>query len=221
MYYKVLDKNNQAIYQGFDYTPYLDGTWTPRVKDTIICKRGYHGTTKPMEWPLIGMRVYALKYRGGGDAGDGGKRVFESISIQEEHPELVPQWWHDVEDFVAGLKDIPWGVPQCEPKDNWVVCGSRDAAWSAGYIVWDAARRATRDAAWDAAREDARRAAWDAAREDACLMASLLVCQDLDIPQKHIDYIKGEWDVRANGYGCAGYKDGKYLVYKIGGCDGN
>ncbi len=245
MYYKVLDKNNQAIYQGFDYTPYLDGTWTPRVKDTIICKRGYHGTTDPMQHPYIGMKVYFIKGKGAGDAQDD-KRVFESISIQEERPEMVPQWWHNVEDFIEGLKDVPWGVPQCEPKDNWVMLNSGenagdDEAWNSHFEVWDShfvvawraswimARGAAEVTTWRAAGNGlvaARKAARKAARiaagkawteiESVALRAGLLVCDGLYIPQEHVDFIEGLWDVCRNGYFCCGYKDGKYLVYKIG-----
>jgi hypothetical protein len=228
MYYKVLDKNNCAAQGGtFDYTPYLDGTWTPRIKDTIICKRGYHGTTDPMQHPTIGMRVYAIETKYPGDAEDD-KQVFGSISIQEERPEMVPQWWHNVENFIEGLKDIPWGIPQCEPKGNWVMLNSKHAEWDSAWkkawkkawdAAWDAAGKKARDAAGDAAGKKARDAAWDAvwdAARDAALKAVFMVCEGLGIPQEHVDFVEGLWDVWQNGYCCCGFKDGQYWVYKTG-----
>ena len=54
--YKVINQNNQSINGGkFDWTNHLPknnkpGKWTPKIKNTVICERGYHLTKHWNMW---------------------------------------------------------------------------------------------------------------------------------------------------------------------------
>src|SRR4030042_812972 len=97
-----------------------------------------------------------------------------------------PLWQSKVEDFVSGIKDVPFFKSD----------GNPDKSWKVFYgDTWDAARGAAWDAAWGAAWGAARGAAWDAA-----LYASLFICDDLKLSKKHRDYIEKRWGVWKNGY---------------------
>src|SRR4030042_60484 len=81
-----------------------------------------------------------------------------------------PLWQSKVEDFVSGIKDVPFFKSDGNPDKSWKVFygdtwdAARGAAWDAAWgAAWDAAWGAARDAAWGAARGPARGDAWGAA----------------------------------------------------------
>lgn len=195
MWYKVLTSGLKSAHGGaFDWTEYVgSGKRTPRVDDVALCERGYHATTDPMRWPVVGMRVFEAVVDGPPVERWGDKGVWGTMGLGAEHPELVPDWWHDVEAFVAELPTIPWMQPQGEPDPSW---------W-----VFE-----TRVAAWHAARVAAGVAALDASR-DAALWASVLVCQGLRLEQRHIDRARARMDVWRRGYGLLCDVDGVLYVY--------
>jgi hypothetical protein len=62
-WYKVLKNNKSKDGGSFDYTAYLPknnkpGKWTPRIKDCIICSRGYHLTKDINEFVMGGNQVF-------------------------------------------------------------------------------------------------------------------------------------------------------------------
>jgi len=104
-------------------------------------------------------------------------------------------------------------------------------AWSTAYDVLEGAvRDANRHSAWSEVYDCIFDVAYcaihsavpnvdDSSSFDAAYVAAfrarLLMGEGLDVPQEHVDFINGLWDVWASGYGCAGYEDGKYWVYKL------
>jgi len=250
VWYKVLTRDLRSTHGGdFDWSEYVGRPKkrAPRVRDVVICRRGYHATTDPMQWPVIGMRVFEAIVRGkpvamrdgkgvwsvGGDKG-----VWPTMGLGAERPELVPDWWHDVEDFVAELPELPRLRPRGEPDSSWRVFDTwrvaRDAARDAArnvamdvarHTAWVAAEVAARDAGREEAQgiaqavtlgEDlgrvgraARRARWDAA-----LWVSILVCKGLPLKQKYIDDAKRRMEVWWRGYGLCCDIDGVLYVYR-------
>jgi hypothetical protein len=216
MWYKVLTSGLKSAHGGaFDWTEYVgSGKRTPRVDDVALCERGYHATTDPMRWPVVGMRVFEAVVDGPPVERNGDKGVWPTLGLGAEHPELVPDWWHDVEAFVAELPTIPWMQPQGAPDPSWWVFETRDAAWdAAGDAAGDAARVATRVAAGDAAWVAPLDAGMDAGM-DAALWALVLVCQGLPLAQHHIDHARARMDVWRRGYGLLGDWDGALYVYR-------
>ena len=182
MMYKVLTADLKSGHGGkFDWTPYIDGKMTPVIDDVRMCERGYHITSDPMMWPLIGMRVFEVAQMGDGQIG-GNKSIVSWVQLGPERPDLVPAYWHNVEEFVASIRDVPWFKPQGEPDPTWRVfdtmAAARDAAEDAEWeALWNTARSAAMDAAEDAARAAARAEAMDAAW-DATWYAVWAVAED-------------------------------------------
>jgi hypothetical protein len=177
MWYKVLTSDLKSAHGGkFDWSEYVGqpDKRTPRIDNVAICERGYHFTTAPMKWPVIGMRVFEAATDGPPSASLKDKGVWPTGGLGSERPELVPSWWHDVEAFVAELPSWTWMQPQGDPDPSWEVFPTIDEAWVAarsaarwagrhGMAAWAAAWVAARDAACDAALVAARVAARDAA----------------------------------------------------------
>jgi len=182
-WYKVLTADLHSAHGGdFDWSEYVDHPEkrTPPMEDVSICERGYHATTEPMRWGIVGMRVFEVVVDGEPVDVSFDKGVWPTMGLGKECPELVPGWWHDVEDFVAELTSIPWLCPQGDPDPEWEVLGPLEAvryvmprplideSW---YAVWKATRLATGDKALclmgDMTRSEACRAgaaiAYDAA----------------------------------------------------------
>jgi len=184
-WYKVLTADLRSAHGGaFDWSEYVShpNKRTPPIENVSICARGYHATTDPMQWAVIGMRVFEAVVDGEPAERMFDKGVWPTMRLGNECPEVVPAWWRRVEGFVAELPSIPWLCPQGDPGPEWRMfeppeaaryaarCPVYDAAWSA---VWGATRRAARDttlysiwgtpryAAWDAASDGARDVAWD------------------------------------------------------------
>ncbi len=225
--YKVTDANLRAAHGGaYQYTI---GEWTEPIPDPAICAHGYHTTSDPMQWPVIGMRVFACETRDDGDHRDD-KQVHGSIRLTTERPDLVPDWWHEVERFVASINDVRWFDPQGDPDPAWRVFPTRAAAWDAARTTdwgsarttdWGSAWDAGRAAAQDAGRAAARDAAWDAAGAAAWaaawaagLMAQIAVCNGLPLDQRHIDHARARWEVWQRGYGLLCDVDGQLHVYR-------
>lgn len=92
---------------------------------------------------------------------------------------------------------------------------ARDAAWAA---AWAAARAAAgaaaRDATWAAAGAAATIAARDATRDAVNYCVMFYVCGDLQIDEKHRDYIRKCFEIWKHGYGVIGDVHGVLYVYK-------
>jgi hypothetical protein len=235
-FYKVLTKNMQSGHNGvFDWTKYAQShDWTPEIAEVSLCSTGYHLTTQPMQWPLVGMRVFEAEGRGAWETQED-QTAYASVRLLRECPEAVPAYWHDAEAFVAELPTLPWLQPQGDPDQGWRVFetraaardetraaardAARDAAWAAAWVAardaaWaaagDAAWVAARDAAWAAAGVAARDAAWAAA-----LWARVLVVRDLlgdDSP--HVQHAAARTDVWRRGYGLLCDVEGELYVYR-------
>jgi hypothetical protein len=215
---------------------------TPTLKTVAVCESGYHATTDPMQWLVVGMRVFEAVVGGDPEETAYDKGVWHSMGLGPERPELVPDWWHDVEAFVAELPSWPWMQPQGDPDPSWEVFSTIDVAWVAAR---SAARDAARDAAWDEARVAARNVARSAARDAACdaardaagdagrdavwvaardaawavsgdagLWSQVLVCGGLPLDQRHIDHARARMDVWRRGYGLLCDVDGVLYVYE-------
>ena len=70
-YYKVISKDNKSCHGGdFDWTPYLPkgtkpGKWTPEIKDTEECYKGYHVTQYWNMWyKEEGCRIFECEVKG-------------------------------------------------------------------------------------------------------------------------------------------------------------
>ena len=234
-YYKVLVKHQSArggkltwslpVQEGDDWRP---GEWHTVAGEIVVCENGLHLTSDPTQWLKFGCEVYLAEGRGDRQA-QGDETAFAEARLLRPAPEMVPNYWRDVERFVTQeIPSIPWCQPDGDPDPEWrlftapTLAAARDAARDA---AWDAARAAAWDAAWDAARDVARAAAWDAAwaaawdvARDAAWDAALYtqvqhVCGDLAIDQQHRDHVVARWEVWRKGYGLAGDVDGVLYVY--------
>jgi hypothetical protein len=228
-FYKVLSADNRPAHGGarnFAWPlPTADGPgeWTPEIVVPIACMAGYHLTRRPMDWPVVGMRVYEAE-GGGASSTDGDstrdKTSFARARLLREAPEVVPAWWRAVESFVRDeIPAVPWFRPDGNPDPAWVLVerpawgaawdAAGDAAWDAAWgAAWDAAGGAAGDAAGDAARG----AAGDAAR-DAALRAMVLVCSGLALAPEHVAHAETRWRVWQKGYALLRDVDGRLVVY--------
>ena len=129
-----------------------------------------------------------------------------------DHSVMFGDKWPKLRDFLATIKSIPW-LDNHGPEpvgDDIRMYDTRGAARDAALV---AARDAARDAAWDAALVAARDAALVAAR-DAALSAALIICDDLLIPQQHVDHVRRRWAVWQAGYGVVCDVDGVLYCYR-------
>src|SRR4030042_5034800 len=143
------------------------GEWTSVIENALMCQKGWHLTTMPYKWFVWGCTVFeaeAKNIKGWNED----KCVCDSIRIVKEVSK--PLWQSKVEDFVSGIKDVPFFKSDGNPDKSWKVFygdtwdAARGAAWDAAWgAAWDAAWGAARDAAWGAARGPARGDAWGAA----------------------------------------------------------
>ena len=244
--YKVTVNNKSCHGGDFDWTDYLPttdgpGKWTTPVEDVVVCNYGYHLTTDVMRWPKVGMRVYEAEGTET-DHVEGDKSAHSSVRLlRDVTAEVVPQYWRDVETFVACLPDVPWMQPQGDPDPAWRVFEARGDVRAALILsLHDSidtdrafAMDAVRSAAMSAGRRAARNEAIDTsqlsildkdhlvsgdASLDACrsasLSASILVCPPGSVDQKHIDHINARWDVWKRGYGLLCDVDGVLYVYR-------
>ena len=157
-----------------------------------------------------------------------------------DHAVMFGDKWPKLRDFLAAIKSIPWldnhgPEPVGDDIRMYDTRGAaRGASWGASWgaawdAAWDAALVAARDAAWGAARGAswgaARGAAWvaargaarDAARDAAlvaALSAALIICDDLPIPQQHVDHVRRRWAVWQAGYGVLCDVDGVLYCYR-------
>jgi len=153
MWYKVLTNDLHSAHGGeFDWSEYVGdpNKRTPIVSRVRICDRGYHATTDPMSWPVLGMRVFEAVVDGEPVETRDVKGVWPTMGLGPERPELVPSWWHDVEEFVSELSGIPWVTPQGDPDPKWRMFepdAVRRAVWSPLYSpIWNVGRRRARHA---------------------------------------------------------------------------
>lgn len=243
--YKVTGPAGESVHGGewrYDLpTRHEDGSWTPGAwtprQSPERCSSGWHLTTEPMYWPVVGMRVWEAEPRGKSDEGDG-KSAHERIRLLREVPELVPAWWHDVEAFVASINAVPWFQPQRDPDPDWRVFATWDDASNAvlqatGRTPWDAAwsdartavQRVAVDGGRGAALDVARGAAWGmvynpagtlpaAAGREATLLASALVCGGLPLEPRHLTHARDRWAVWTAGYGLLGDAHDTLYVYR-------
>ena len=92
-YYKVISKDNKSCNGGdFDWTPYLPkgtkpGKWTPEIKDTKECYKGYHVTQYWNMWYKEDCRIFECEVKGCTTNTNPGvieKEVCSSIRLVEE-----------------------------------------------------------------------------------------------------------------------------------------
>jgi len=121
-----------------------------------------------------------------------------------DHSVMFGDKWPKLRDFLAKIESIPW-LDNHGPEPVGDDIRMYDTRGAAGDAAWYAAGDAALDAAWDAARD----AAWGAA-----LSAALIICDDLPIPQQHVDYIRRRWAVWQAGYGVVCDVDGVLYCYR-------
>lgn len=224
------------------------GAWTPgewhEVAGAIaLCRNGLHLTADPMQWPIVGMRVFAAEAAGDSATGADDKSAHRRARLLHETPELVPEHWRRVERFV--LTELP-GVPWCQQvgtvDPSWahhagrtwrairaaIRAASRDAIELA---IEDAIRVAGRDASWDAITdaiwdeiEAASGAAsgiviaeamWAASRDAILYCAAERLGADLAIAERHRERVRARWAVWQAGYAVLGDVDGALSTYGV------
>lgn len=137
----------------------IPGDWTPPIANPEICERGYHLTTDPMRWPVIGMRVFTAEpdVPEPVEVADD-KSLHRSVRLLAERADLVSDYWRMVEHFVTiEIPALPLLKQTRPPDPAWrhftgtTLAAARDAAINAaGDAVWDAAGIGARDAVGDA-----------------------------------------------------------------------
>lgn len=226
MLYKVLTKDMRSGNGGrFDWTNWV-GKPTPAIWPLEMCLSGYHATDNPMRWPIVGMRVFECTVGRGEYDPSEDKGVYETLTLGVERPDLVPDWWHEVETFIKSIPSLPL-EPVGEPAPSWRVFATQEAAQEAAQgaawsetreAAWSTARRAAWSAARGAAWSEAREAAWSTgwattgeAARDATLMATILV-----LPEsfEYRAYAQRRWDVWLRGYGLYADVGGVFYVYQ-------
>lgn len=173
-WYKVLTNDLKSGHGGtFDWSRYVGcpEKRAPVIEDVAICRRGYHATTDPMQWAIVGMRVFEAVVDGPPADTSKDKGVWPTMGLGYERLELVPTWWHGIEAFIAELQTFPWLQPQGEPNSEWLVFGSRDdASDAAAEVLWSMH--------WGAVWDSAHEVAWEAASE-AGLVGALDIAGDV------------------------------------------
>lgn len=139
VYYKVLNGAGGSIAAGFGTATTYDlprgdepGAWAP-PRPTTLREPGYFVSRSPMWWPQYGMRVFECQTRD--DLGpmvelSPIETMVSTLRLTRERPDMVPQWWHDVERFVDELLHMAWFRPTSGP----------DPAWRLGETRADAER---------------------------------------------------------------------------------
>ena len=187
-------------------TGWQPGKWHEVEGEITVCSNGLHLTTAPhQQWYEWGCTVYEAQGEGDSDSEGDDKTAFRRARLLRPAPE--PEWLVKTKALIASIQSIQWFQPQGEPKPEWRV-----------YETWDAARNAAgdaaRNAAWDAAGNAARNAAW-AAAWDAQLMAQIQgICADLEIPEPHRQHVAARWEVWQMGYSLFCDVNGVLYVYK-------
>lgn len=140
------DDANARHWQGegvLDYPlPAEDGTpgpWMPRlevrkdrpilrVADPEINESGYFVTPNPMLWPYPGMRVFEIEAPElwTRDIDLGTEAIAPTIRLVRERPDLVPDWWHEIERFLAESERLPLFTPTARPDPRWRMVQTRD-----------------------------------------------------------------------------------------------
>lgn len=172
------------------------GEWHRVEPPIVVCERGLHLTTDPMQWPKVGMAVYAAEGRGASQT-EGDKTAFAEARLLRPAPEVIPDYWRAVERFVTEeLPAVPWFQPDGNPDPAWRV-------FTAPTVV----------AAGAAARVAARGASWDAARDAGFYTLVAHVCADLPLEERHRAHARERWAAWQKGYGVATDVDGVLYVY--------
>lgn len=242
MLYKILNANLKSGHGGdFNWENWL-GKPTPNIWPVKMCISGYHVTKNPMAHPIMGMRVFEViatgrgKYNAREEIG-----VYETITLGAERPDLVPDWWHEVERFVDGLVTMPLlqGGGEIDPlwrmfetaHDAWMEtrCSREEIGGIPIEAAWRALRGVSRKAgrieAWDKALRIASKAATDrnfnvalaimpGLERDACLMVSALVLSDIQRAHEYLEVAQRHWDVWRRGYGLYSDVGGVFYVYR-------
>ena len=86
------------------------GAWTPAINNPLICQHGYHLTTDPMQWAVVGMRIFAAEADQPEPAAvENDKSVHRSVRLIAERADLIPEYWRKVEHFVTvEMPAVPW-----------------------------------------------------------------------------------------------------------------
>lgn len=209
-----------------------DGAWTPgewhEVAGAIaLCRNGLHLTADPMQWPIVGMRVFAAEAAGDSATGADDKSAHRRARLLKETPELVPEHWRRAERFV--LTEIP-AVPWCQQVGTvdpswahhagrtWMAIRAASRAASAAAItaaieaaIWVAITDASGDAITDAITDAIEEASW----------AAILYCAaerlgaDLAIAERHRERVRARWAVWQAGYALLGDVDGALSTYGV------
>jgi hypothetical protein len=158
--YKVLAKDGTSAHGGqYQYTlphftddgDWKPGTWTDEIDDPIICRRGYHLTVDPMQWPVVGMRVFSAE----GDPATPvdtreNKSVYPRVRLLAEHPDMVPEYWHNVERFITeDIPAVPWFQQIGTVNPAWVhiVRPTWNEAWRTAFAA-TGSRMEGKNSAW-------------------------------------------------------------------------
>ena len=121
------------------------------------------------------MRVFEVVATGDGEYDAYEKKgVYETITLGRERPDLVPDWWHDVERFIWSLPSLPLLRGNGEADPSWRVFETYEEARKCGgtkdedilhqypqeqVLLLEVARATGRIGAWSMARRAAEKAA--------------------------------------------------------------
>lgn len=145
-----------------------------------------------------------------------------------------PAWWRGGVEFIESIRQIPRFSSQGDPDPAWRVFETRNdvrnVAWRGSGVgnLGDA-----RNDAWDAVLTVAHRNGRNSARKaisaaaiasigninddaalDAVLLASILVCDGINLDERHAVHARARWDVWMRGFGLLCDVDGVLYVYR-------
>ncbi len=85
--FKVLVNHRSCHGGSFRYPPI--GVWTPRIRETDLCRRGYHLTSDPLGWWLPRAELWVADARAA-SAISGGKGVFTQVRLVRRITDKTP-----------------------------------------------------------------------------------------------------------------------------------
>lgn len=211
------------------------GDWLelPEGEFPVCCECGFHLTTEPNKWFVLGASVFEAEGGGQKDSDGSDKTAFQRARLLRRVPK--PIWLRSAEAFLKSIPSVNWFSGFDKLPAGCRLFETRYAATEAAVEEWDDAWAAACEAAYKAAREAARGGASDAvwhaavaatsairvtavdamgdASNDAALLATCLLVQDL-IDPKHLAYAITRWAVWQAGYGVACDVRGEIYAYR-------
>ncbi len=151
VFYKVLSETGWSIAAGMEQVPETGevrfkegvefalpaadgapGAWMPRVEVRKVRsdESGYFVTPNPMFYPRVGMRVFEVEAPElwARDSELGTEAIAPTIRLVRERPDLVPDWWREIERFLIDMRRMALFLQTARPAPRWRVVKLRDHA---------------------------------------------------------------------------------------------